>query len=96
MSEPVHGVLYHDSWNLLQGAVSGQGIALVRRSFALSEIRAGRLVRLFDVDYPSPWAYHFVCPVPLLGTPRVQAFRDWVFAEVEQLRMTKPALSKGL
>lgn len=94
--EPGHGVLYHDSWNLLLAAISGQGIALVRRSFVLSEIAAGRLVRLFDVDYPSRWAYHFVCPVPLLATPRVQAFRDWIFEEVEQFCATKQTCSAGL
>ena len=85
--EPKRGVLYEDSSNLLQAAIDGQGIALVRRSLAMQEILAGRLVRLFNIDGPSPWKYYFVCPHALLQTQRVQAFREWVFTEAEQFRL---------
>ncbi len=85
--EPRRGVLYQDSSNLLQAAIDGQGIALVRRSLATQEIVAGRLVRLFDVDGPSPWQYYFVCPPHALQTERVRAFRDWVFDEAGRFRL---------
>ena len=85
--EPKRGVLYEDSSNLLQAAMDGQGIALVRRSLAMQEILAGRLVRLFNVDGPSPWKYYFVCPPGLLQTARVQAFREWIVGEAEQFRL---------
>ncbi|TKC89539.1 transcriptional regulator GcvA [Trinickia terrae] len=85
-SEPKRGVLYQDSSNLLQAAIDGQGIGLVRRSIAMHEIASGRLVRLFDIDGPSPWAYYFVCPPRLLETVRVRAFRDWIFEEVERFQ----------
>ena len=85
-SEPKRGVLYQDSSNLLQAAADGQGIALVRRSIAMHEIAAGRLVRLFDIDGPSPWAYYFVCPPRSMETARVRAFRDWLFEEVEKFQ----------
>ena len=84
--EPKRGVLYQDSSNLLQAAVDGQGIALTRRSLAMHEIAAGRLVRLFDVDGPSPWQYYFICPPQMLETARVKAFRGWVFDEVARFR----------
>ncbi|MFM0323730.1 transcriptional regulator GcvA [Caballeronia glebae] len=87
LPEPKRGVLYEDSSNLLQAAIDGQGIALVRRSLAMQEIIAGRLVRLFNVDGPSPWKYYFVCPAALLQTKRVQAFREWIFEEAEQFRL---------
>ncbi|SAK39297.1 DNA-binding transcriptional activator GcvA [Caballeronia pedi] len=87
LPEPKRGVLYEDSSNLLQAAIDGQGIALVRRSLAMQEIIAGRLVRLFNIDGPSPWRYYFVCPTALLQTKRVQAFREWVFEEAEQFRL---------
>lgn len=51
--EPKRGV-HEDSPNLLQAAIDGQGIVLVRRSLAMQEILAGRLVRFFNVDGPSP------------------------------------------
>ena len=68
--EPKRGVLYQDSSNLLQAAIDGQGVALTRRSLAMHEIAAGRLVRLFDVDGPSPWQYYFICPPQMLRNRR--------------------------
>ncbi len=87
LEEPRRGVLYQDSSNLLQAAIDGQGIALVRRSLAMHEIASGRLVRLFTIDGPSPWRYYFICPPQLLQSARVQAFRQWVFAEVERFKL---------
>jgi LysR family transcriptional regulator, glycine cleavage system transcriptional activator len=84
--EPKRGALYQDSSNLLQAAIDGQGIVLTRRSLALHEIATGRLVRLFDVDSPSPWQYYFICPPHMMQTERVRAFRDWVFEEVGRFR----------
>ncbi|CAG4891297.1 transcriptional regulator GcvA [Paraburkholderia saeva] len=86
LPEPKRGVLYQDSSNLLQAAIDRQGIALVRRSLAMHEIASGRLVRLFDVDGPSPWQYYFICPPHMLHVPRVAAFREWVFAEVARFK----------
>ncbi|MDE1178900.1 transcriptional regulator GcvA [Paraburkholderia sp.] len=85
--EPKRGVLYQDSSNLLQAALDGQGVALVRRSLAMHEVAAGRLVRLFDIDGPSPWQYYFLCPPRMMQTERVKAFRDWVFDEVARFRL---------
>jgi len=87
LPEPKRGVWFQDSSNLLQAAIDGQGIALVRRSLAMHEITLGRLVRLFkDIDGPSPWRYYFICPPQRLETERVQAFRHWVFDEVARFR----------
>ena len=85
--EPKRGVLYQDSSNLLQAAIDGQGVALTRRSLAMHEVAAGRLVRLFDIDGPSPWQYYFICTPQLMQTARVKAFRDWVFDEVGRFRL---------
>ncbi|KAB0635090.1 transcriptional regulator GcvA [Burkholderia latens] len=86
LTEPKRGILYQDSSNLLLAAIEGQGIALVRRSLAVHDLLDGRLVRLFDIDGRSPWHYFFVCPPPLLNTPRVQAFRTWIFEEVAEFK----------
>ena len=52
----------------------------------MHEIVAGRLVRLFNIDGPSPWNYYFVCPPALLGTQRVQDFRTWLFDEIARFK----------
>jgi LysR family glycine cleavage system transcriptional activator len=89
-------VLYLDSSNLLQAAIEGQGVALVRRSIAMHEIAAGHLVRLFDIDATSLASYYFVCPPPLVASPRVQAFRNWIFAEVEGFRALYARTCSGM
>ncbi|AIV65081.1 transcriptional regulator GcvA [Burkholderia pseudomallei] len=86
LTEPKRGVLYQDSSNLLQAAIDGQGIALVRRSLAVPEVAAGRIVRLFDIAGPSPWHYFFVCPPSLAQTPRVKALRSWLLDEIARFR----------
>jgi LysR family glycine cleavage system transcriptional activator len=90
--EPRRGVLFQDSSMLLQAAVDAQGVALVRRSLALDEVAAGRLVRLFDIDATSPWSYWFVCPEPILKTARVQALRTWLAEETAAFRAKYPPL----
>lgn len=84
--EPRRGVLFQDASQLMQAAVDGQGVALVRRSLAMNEILDGRLFRLFDIDGPSPWAYWIICPQGLKDTFRVRVFREWLHAEVERFR----------
>jgi LysR family transcriptional regulator, glycine cleavage system transcriptional activator len=93
--EPSRGVLYQDSSNLLQAALDGQGVALTRRALAMQEIAEGRLVRLFNIDGPSPWQYFFVCPPQLRHTPRVEAFHDWIFSEAQLFRTQLEAVCTG-
>jgi LysR family glycine cleavage system transcriptional activator len=95
--EPHAGVLYQDSSMLLQAAIDGQGIALVRRSLAMHEVVAGRLTRLFDIDGPSPWSYWFVCAPNMSNCPRVVAFRAWLAEECAafQLLYQQPPATSG-
>ncbi len=78
LTEPKRGLLFQDSSQLVQAAIDGQGIALLRRSLAATELEAGRIVRLFDIAGPSPWHCYLVCPPSRLDLPRVQAFRSWI------------------
>ncbi|MBU6493201.1 transcriptional regulator GcvA [Pandoraea sp.] len=84
--EPRSGILYEDSAMMLQAAIDGQGVALVRRSLATNDLAAGRLVRLFDIDSAYAWDYYFACPPALLKTQRVSAFRDWFMDEIALFR----------
>jgi LysR family glycine cleavage system transcriptional activator len=83
--EPVHGPRYLDSSHLLDAAIRGQGVALVRSSLAIDDLRAERLVRLFDIDACDGATTHAVCPLTLRHTPRVRAFLDWLAEEVQAI-----------
>ncbi|HYD66525.1 transcriptional regulator GcvA [Azospirillum sp.] len=78
------GITFTDSALVLQMAAEGQGVALTRRVLAADDLAAGRLVRLFDITLPSDYAYYVVAPPHYFSRPKVKAFRDWLFAEVER------------
>jgi LysR family glycine cleavage system transcriptional activator len=82
--EPIRGATYQDSSLLLEAAIDGQGIAMVRASLAAEPLAAGKLVRLFaHIVAPSPWNYFLVCSKTKAQRPAVRAFRDWIVAETQ-------------
>jgi LysR family glycine cleavage system transcriptional activator len=67
----------------LQAAIDGQGVALTSNVLSEDDVRAGHLVRPFDITLgpPGRFAYWVVCPAWRAEQPKVQAFRDWLLAE---------------
>lgn len=82
---PERGAAFDDSAAILTAAAQGHGLVLSRWSLAHSVVDSGHLVRA------SPYAIRygldcfFVCPVPYLQLPKVQAFRRWVVAQAAAL-----------
>ncbi|MCI0995832.1 transcriptional regulator GcvA [Pseudomonas corrugata] len=74
-------VRFGDSNMTVEAALLGQGVALVRSGHVETEISDGRLVRLFDVPFPSPLAYYFVCPKGTESQPHIVNFRQWLNGE---------------
>ncbi|MBO1254804.1 LysR family transcriptional regulator [Alteromonas sp. 5E99-2] len=75
----------NNSAAVLQSAIDGQGVALARSVMAKDDLAAGRLVRLFpNIHFESPLAYYVVYRPECAMLPRINAFRDWLFKEVEK------------
>lgn len=74
-------VRFADTNMTLEAALLGQGLALARSGHVEAEISEGSLVRLFDVPFPSPVAYYFVCPKGIELQPHISSFRDWLLQE---------------
>lgn len=72
------GPLFTDARLMLDAAREGQGVALARSVLAESDIRQGRLVRLFDVSVRSPCAYYAFFPMSARSRPEISAFVDWL------------------
>lgn len=51
--EPVASLMMSDSGFVLQAAIEGRGVALARRSLAALSLRAGKLLRPFDISIPA-------------------------------------------
>ncbi|HEY4091640.1 MAG TPA: transcriptional regulator GcvA [Luteibacter sp.] len=79
------GMRINNSAAVLQAAVEGHGVALARSVMARSDLKSGRLVRLFpDVHVLSGLAYYVVYRPECENLPRLKAFREWIFAEAHR------------
>lgn len=83
LEEP-RGSVFSDSALLLQAAADGRGIALARRSIAEDDLRAGKLVRLFDVALAAHGANYIVWPKNRLSA-NAALLRDWLLAEKDSM-----------
>ena len=77
-----HGILFDNSALILQAAIKGQGLGLVRHSLAHDDLVAGRLVRPFSAYVESPMSYYFLCREERLESPPVARFREWIKAQI--------------
>ena len=65
----------------IEAAVAGRGVALARSAIAEEDLKAGRLVRLFDEAVPVGFAHYVVQPSEKQRSERVQDFVDWLKEE---------------
>lgn len=92
-TEYMHEVTYSDSNLMLSAAMAGQGIAIGRSSLVAADLAAGRLVQVFDVVAPGPYAYHLVTAAGRSKSPSLLAFEQWLreeaaaFARKERRRL---------
>jgi LysR family glycine cleavage system transcriptional activator len=66
----------------IEAAINADGVALVSHSAVVEDLKAGRLVRPFDLTVQSDLAYWLVCPHAHLRKAKVTAFCNWLLAEV--------------
>jgi LysR family transcriptional regulator, glycine cleavage system transcriptional activator len=79
----------------LDAAVSGAGVVLSHKLIASDDVHSGRLVVPFGPELPLTSAYYFVCPKGHETRPNVRAFRDWLFAEMEETKAKWAALRQS-
>ncbi len=82
-SPPSRGVIYNDAALFLQQAMAGEGVALTRRSLVQSDLKAGKLVKLFDIEIPTESKYFLVCLQQHANQAKIIAFRDWMVGQID-------------
>ena len=80
---PRRGPVIDDSSMLHQAVLNGQGVALAEENLIRAELAAGRLIKPFDIDLDADNAYYLVAPPRNFERPNVQAFRDFLLAELK-------------
>lgn len=74
-------MIFESAYLAVEAALAGQGVALGLSPLVSEDLKAKRLVRLFDIAIASPFAVWFACRRERLKEPRISQFRDWLLAE---------------
>ena len=75
------GPSFSDDHLIVKAAATGQGLALVRDTYADDDLSAGRLVQALSIQWPTRFAYYAVSTAAALQRPPVTHFRDWLVSE---------------
>jgi LysR family glycine cleavage system transcriptional activator len=75
------GPRFNQSSLVIEAAVNGRGVALAKRSLALADLEAGRLVTPLQIATQVDFAYYLVHPKAKGRLPQVKAFISWIEAE---------------
>ena len=78
----IRGPHFSQSSLVLEAAVLGRGVALAKATLAADDLAAGKVVRLFEMSVPLAFAYYLVYPESAGQSPKVTAFRQWLFEQV--------------
>ncbi|MFD2238069.1 transcriptional regulator GcvA [Aureimonas populi] len=74
-------VFFNEFSLLLEAAACGQGVALASSLLVESDLRSGRLVRLFDVAAPAEEGFYILSSETLGDKPAIARVREWLQAE---------------
>jgi len=76
---PEGGLKINSTAAVINAAVAGKGVALVRKTLVAQELESGRLVQLLpEIKWPVNWAYYVVAAPKALRRHEVAAFHDWL------------------
>ena len=78
LDEPAGGAQFNDIGLVLDAAVAGFGVALMRMELGASWLESGRLVRLSSRVVPSPHHYFLCWKRGTLDRWECAAFVDWL------------------
>ncbi|SDV50245.1 LysR substrate-binding domain-containing protein [Chitinasiproducens palmae] len=67
-----------------EAALAGLGAALLPAEFVSDDVKAGRLVRLSEVEIWTPFFYWLAWQETLSDSPALQAFKTWLLACCDQ------------
>ncbi|PZX32382.1 transcriptional regulator of glycine cleavage system operon, LysR family [Cupriavidus phytorum] len=77
------GPSFWPSHLVINAALNGLGVALVKKNWIEQDLAEGRLVRLFEsIRLPVEFSYFVVFPKERLEDRRIRCFTDWIRAEV--------------
>lgn len=86
------GLKINSTAAVIQAAIAGRGVALVRKALVEHELESGRLVHLMANNrWPVKWAYYAVASAKALRRSEVGAFHDWLMRAAASEKRTRDA-----
>lgn len=77
------GLMFSNVYLAIEAALAGQGVALAEEALVIDELRAGRLVKPFDIELPSPFSQWILTLPEKAERPDIRRFRNWMVAQVD-------------
>ncbi|MFW7340430.1 transcriptional regulator GcvA [Pollutimonas sp. H1-120] len=78
------GPTFWPSHLVIDAAIDGLGVALVKRAWIEQDLASGRLVQLFDISMPVNYAYYISYPEARSESHAIRSFVDWVQSQARQ------------
>ena len=75
------GIRFGASADVLNAAFAGGGLAIGKTALAIDNLKAGRLVCLFNSVVPEEMVCYAVYREASLDQSKIRTFRDWMFRE---------------
>lgn len=85
------GPVFVDSNGVLEAALAGKGIALIRSALVRDELKNGKLINPLSRDIDSPLAYYLVYDESAILQRVSRRFRDWISAAAAADKNEYPA-----
>ena len=79
------GLKFENSALAYQAAIDEVGIVVAQRAFVEDDLRAGRLVEVFDLRASTGSAYYLAYPAQERVSAKIRAFEDWIVGEAARL-----------
>jgi LysR family glycine cleavage system transcriptional activator len=71
---------------MIKAAMTGQGIALGRRSLVQDELTSGMLCQPFKQEMESPFSYYLVMPQRSRNHKELKLFNQWLIEEINHFK----------
>jgi len=89
--EVTRGPSFWPSHLVIDAAIDGLGVALVKKNWVLKDLADGALVRPFDLSLPVEFSYYMIYPQERMSDRRIAAFVAWVHEEIARDAGVAPA-----
>jgi LysR family glycine cleavage system transcriptional activator len=86
LSDPTISMMFDGSQYIVEAALAGQGVALVKHSLATRFIESKHLVRIGDKGVKSLYSYYFCTANAYKKREKVERFLSWLREEIEHFQ----------